>query len=139
VGYDDATGLGQINVANLTATAKTLEPALATVSAAAVSPQSIANRNLVATVTCSVACIQSATATVRIAGGGGARLSAVPSLAAAATPATVKLGISSTLRAKIKRALAAHHTVTATIVGTVVDGAGRTERRSAPVAVVLTR
>ena len=40
---------------------------------------------------------------------------------------------------KIKRALAAHHQVTATIVGTVVDGAGKTERKSAPVAVALTR
>ncbi len=57
-GYDDASGLGQVNVANLTATALTIEPALATVVAAAASPQSISNHQLVATVTCSVACIQ---------------------------------------------------------------------------------
>jgi subtilase family serine protease len=138
-GYDDASGLGELNVANLTAVAKTLEPALATVSATAVSPQSVANRKLVATVTCSVACIQSATATIRIAGGPNATVTAVPSLAAAATAETVKLGISGKLAQTCKRALAAHHKVTATIVGTVVDGAGNTERKSAPVVVVLTR
>jgi subtilase family serine protease len=137
-GYDDATGLGQINVANLTAVAKTIQPALATVSAAAVSPQSIAKHKLVATVTCSVACIQGATATIRIAGGPTATVTAVPAPAAAATAETVKLGITPTLASTLNRALAAHHKVTATIVGTVVDGAGKTERRSAPVAVVLT-
>jgi subtilase family serine protease len=137
-GYDDATGLGQINVANLTAVAKTIQPALATVSAAAVSPQSIAKHKLVATVTCSVACIQGATATIRIAGGPTATVTAVPAPAAAATAETVKVGITPTLASTLNRALAAHHKVTATIVGTVVDGAGKTERRSAPVAVVLT-
>ena len=138
-GYDDASGLGEINVANLTAAAQTLEPALATVSATAVSPQSVTNRKLVATVTCSVACIQSATATIRIAGGSSATVTAVPSLAAAATAETVKLGIGGKLGQTFKRALAAHHKVTATIVGTVVDGAGKTERKSAPVQVALTR
>ncbi len=138
-GYDDASGLGQVNVANLTAAARTLEPALATVSATAVSPQSIASHKLVVTVTCSVACIQSATATIRIAGGPSATVTAVPSLAAAATAETIKLGIGGSLRSTIERALAAHHTVTATVVGTVVDGAGKTERKSAPVAVVLKR
>jgi subtilase family serine protease len=138
-GYDDASGLGELNLANLTATAKTLEPALATVSATAVSPQSIASRKLLATVTCSIACIQSATATIRIAGGPTTTVTAVPSPAAAATAATVKLGIGGKLGTKIKSALAANHQVTATIVGTVVDGAGKTERKSAPVAVVLTR
>ena len=117
-GYDNASGLGEINLANLTAAAKILEPALATVSATAVSPQSIAHRKLVTTVTCSVACIQSATATIRIAGGGDATVTALPSPAAAATPVTVKLGIGGKLGSKIKRALAGHHQVTATIVGT---------------------
>jgi subtilase family serine protease len=138
-GYDDATGLGQINVANLTAAAKTLEPALASVVASAVSPQSVASHKLVATVTCSIACIQSATATIRITGGGSATVTAVPSPAAAATAVTIKLAIGGTLGSKLKRALAAHRRVTATIVGTVVDGAGKTERKSAPVTVVLTR
>ena len=107
-GYDDATGLGQVNVANLTAVAKTIEPPLATVSAAAVSPQSISKRKLVATVTCSVACIQGATATIRIAGGGTATVTAVPSPGAAATAERVKLGIGGTLAASLKHALAAH-------------------------------
>jgi subtilase family serine protease len=139
VGYDDATGLGQVNVANLTATAKTLEPPLASVAATAVSPQSISNHKLVATVTCSVACIQSATATIRIAGGQTTRVTAVPLPAAAATPVTVKLAISGTLGTTLKRALNGHKAVTATIVGTVVDGAGKTERKSSPVTVALTR
>jgi subtilase family serine protease len=138
-GFDDATGLGQVNVANLTATAKTLEPALATVSATAVSPQSIASHKLVAVVTCSVACIQGATATIRIAGRGSTTVTTVPTPAAAATAETVKLGIGGKLGQTIKSALKAHHTVTATIVGTVVDGAGKTERKSAPVVVALTR
>jgi kumamolisin len=138
-GYDDASGLGEINLANLTAIARTVTPALATVSATAVSPQSIANRNLVATVTCSVACIQSATATIRIAGGATTTVTAVPSSAAAATATTVKIPIDGQLRSKLKSALAAHRQLTATIVGTVVDGGGKTERKSAPVAVVLTR
>jgi len=137
-GYDDASGLGQVNVANLTAIAKTIEPVLASVSATAISPQSISNHHLVATVTCSVACVQSATATIRIAGSGSMRVTATPSPAAAATAETVKIRIGSQLGAMLKRALAAHHKVTATIVGTVVDGAGRTERKSPPVTVVLT-
>ncbi len=138
-GYDDASGLGQVNVANLTTAALALEPPLAAVSAAAASPQSIASRKLVATVTCSLACIQGATATIRIAGGPSATVTAVPAPGAAATPETVKFGIGGKLGSTIKRALAAHHQVTATIVGTVVDGAGKTERKSAPVAVSITR
>ena len=51
---------------------------------------------------------------------------------------TVKLAISAQLRSTVKHALATHHKVTATLVGTVVDGAGRTERKSAPVTVVIT-
>jgi len=137
-GYDDASGLGQVNVANLAATATTIEPVLATVVATAASSQPIANRNLVATVTCSVACIQGATATIRIAGGATTTLTAVPAPAAAATAETVKLAISAQLRSTVKHALATHHKVTATLVGTVVDGAGRTERKSAPVTVVIT-
>jgi len=137
-GYDDASGLGQVNVANLAATATTIEPVLATVVATAASSQPIANRDLVATVTCSVACIQGATATIRIAGGATTTLTAVPAPAAAATAETVKLAISAQLRSTVKHALATHHKVTATLVGTVVDGAGRTERKSAPVTVVIT-
>jgi subtilase family serine protease len=139
VGYDDATGLGQLNLANLTATAKTLEPVLASVSATAVSPQSISTNKLVATVTCSVACVQGATATIKITGGPTTTVSSAPSPAAAATAETIKLGIGGTLGSTLKRALAAHRKVTATIVGTVVDGAGDTERKSAPVTVALTR
>jgi subtilase family serine protease len=139
VGYDDASGLGQVNVANLTATAATIEPALATVVASAASPQSISNHKMVATVTCSVACVRGATATIRITGGGTLKVAAVPAPAAAATAQSVKIGLSGTVGSRITSALAAHHKVTATIVGTVVDGAGRTERKSAPITVVLTR
>ncbi len=65
-------------------------------------------------------------------------LSSPPSPAAAGTAETLKMAISGSLGAALKRALATHKKVTATIVGTVVDGAGKTERRSAPVTVALT-
>jgi hypothetical protein len=82
--------------------------------------------------------VQGATATIRIPGGGTTGVSSPPSPAAAGTAETVKIPISGPLGAALKRALAAHRNVTATIVGTVVDGAGKTERRSAPITVALT-
>jgi len=136
-GYDDASGLGQVNVLNLTSAATGLEPALASVSAKAPSPQSISKSKLHASVTCSVACVQGATATIKITGGATVTVNATPSPAAAGVPNTVRFAPGAKATDALKRALAGHHKVTATIVGTVVDGAGTTERRSAPVTVVL--
>jgi subtilase family serine protease len=138
-GYDDASGIGQVNVDALMAAARSIQPRLASVTAAAASPQPISQGRLVAKVTCSVACLSGATATIRIAGGAGAKVAAPPKPIAAGRPRTVKLGIRGTLRTTISKALRAGHKVTATIVGTVVDGGGNTERKSAPVRVVLSR
>jgi kumamolisin len=138
-GYDDASGIGQVNVAALTTAAKALEPRLASVTAAAPSPQAASTGKLVATVTCSAACVSGATAVVRIAGGASAKLTALPEPIAAGHPRTVKLGIGGKLGTAISDALRSHHQVTATIVGTIVDGAGQTERQSTGVRVVLKR
>ena len=139
VGYDDASGIGQLNVAGLTAAAKSLEPRLASVTAAAASPQAASTGKLVAKVTCSAACVSGATATIRIAGGATAKRTALPAPIAAGQPRTVKLKIGGKLGTTISRALRSHHRVTATIVGTIVDGAGKTERKSAAVRVALRR
>ena len=136
-GYDDASGLGQVNLLNLTTAATTIEPALASVSVTAPSPQSVSESKLRASVTCSVACVQGATATIRITGGATVRVSAAPRPAAAGVADTVRFVPDGKVAETLKRALAGHHQVTATIVGTVVDGADRTERKSAPVRVVL--
>ena len=87
--------------------------------------------------TCSVACVQGATATIKITGGATVTVNATPSPAAAGVPNTVRFAPGAKATDALQRALAGHHKVTATIVGTVVDGAGTTERRSAPVTVVL--
>jgi hypothetical protein len=139
VGYDDASGIGQLNVAGLTAAARSVEPRLASVKAAAASPQSASRGKLVAKVTCSAACVSGATATVRMAGSGSAKVAASPKPIAAGHPRTVNLGIGGKLGRTISSALRAHHKVTASIVGTVVDGADRTVRKSAPVRVTLKR
>ncbi|HEX5192340.1 MAG TPA: S53 family serine peptidase [Solirubrobacteraceae bacterium] len=138
-GYDDASGIGQVNLAGLTAVARSIEPRLASVSARAASPQRAASHRLVAKVSCSAACVSGATATLRIAGGSSARLTAWPQPLAAGQWRTVKLGIGGKLSDTISRALRSHHKVAATIVGTVLDGAGKTERKSAPVRVALKR
>jgi subtilase family serine protease len=137
VGYDDASGLGQVNLLNLTDTARAIEPALAAVSASAASPQSVSKRKLVASVACSVACLQGATATIRITRGTGATLTVGPRVGAAGVPDAVTFTISKKLDTALKQALAKHRKATATIVGTVVDGAGKTERKSVPVVVTL--
>jgi hypothetical protein len=139
VGYDDASGIGQVNVAGLTAAAKSLEPRLGSVTAAAASPQASSTGKLVAKVTCSAACVSGATAIVRIAGRATAKLTALPEPLAAGQARTVKLGLGGKLGTTISDALRAHHQVTATVVGTIVDGAGKTERKSAAVRVALTR
>jgi hypothetical protein len=139
VGYDDASGIGQVNVAALTSAAGSITPRLATVTATAASPQSVSAHRLVAKVTCSAACVSGATATIRIAGGATAAVTAAPELVAAGHPRTIKLGIGGKLSRTISQALGADHKVTATIVGTVVDGADRTERKSSAVRVALKR
>jgi subtilase family serine protease len=136
-GYDDASGIGQVNVAALTAAAWSLEPGLASVTASATSPQSVSSHKLVAKVTCSAACVSSATGTIRIKGGDSAKVTAAPVALGAGATRTVKLGIGGRLGKALKHAIRAHHAVTATIIGTVVDGGGATERKSAPVTVTL--
>ena len=108
-------------------------------SATAVSPQSVASRKLARDRDLLGRLHPERDRDDPYRGRSDATVTAVPSPAPAAIATTVKLGIGGTLAAKIKSALAANHQVTATIVGTVVDGAGKTERKSAPVAVVLTR
>jgi kumamolisin len=136
-GYDNASGIGQVNVAAMTTAAAAIEPKLASATASAASPQRISAHKLVVKVTCSAACVSGATATIRVKGGGSATVTAAPSLLAAGKTRTVKLGIGGKLGKALKQAARAHHAVTATIVGTVVDGGGKTERKSAPVTVKL--
>ena len=137
-GYDDASGIGQINVAGLTAAARAIRAPVGSVAVAASSPQSIASRKLVVQITCSIACVQSATARIQIAGAGTVKLMAQPSPGVANAAESVKLWLSGKLAAKLRAALRGHHPVTATVVGTIVDGAGKVQRRSRPVRITLT-
>ena len=129
-GYDQASGLGSVNVGGLANAADALVPRKVSVGLA-VPPQHrpLHAQHLLATVSCSGTCLMGAYAKVRI----GGALTTVYSQTHELTTrrrATVKIGLDGPLRKRIRAALGKHRRVTATIFGAIVDASGSVVRHT---------
>ena len=133
IGYDDASGLGSVNLAGLATAADTLVARQVQVGLALPAQHDeLAAEHLLATVSCTTECLMRADATIRITG------STTP-LSIASSPyeltrqrrRTINIGLSGPTRLRIRAALAAGETVTATVRGTVIDASGAIVRETA--------
>jgi hypothetical protein len=130
LGYDDASGLGSVNLAGLATAADTLVARQVQVGLTLPAQHDeLAAEHLLATVSCSTECLMRADATIRIS---------TTAVAIASSPyeltqlrrRTVDIGLSGPTRLRIRAALAAGETVTATVYGTVIDASGAIVRET---------
>jgi kumamolisin len=131
-GYDDASGLGSVNVSNFAAAATQLQPAIANVGLS-LPPQRhpVADRRLLATVSCSGACLVAAYAELTVGRGRPFRVNSAVSLLRRARSKTISLKLADSDLAKLRSGLAAHRRVAATVYSVILDPGGNVERRSA--------
>ena len=133
VGYDDASGLGSVNLSGLATAADTLVARQVQVGLVLPAQHEVlAAQHLLATVSCTTECLMRADATIRITG-------STTALAVASSPyeltrlrrRTIDIGLSAPTRTRIAAALSAGHVVTATVYGTVIDASGAIVRETA--------
>lgn len=130
-GYNAATGWGGINLQELSLQAEAVEPTLSQVSVTVPGAQKPVSATYInATVTCSAACLFTAFSRVTI--GTGTPFTDHAALYHLTGPGTktVKIPFSAGQLTKLKAALAAGTSVTATVTGAIVDPAYNIERQS---------
>jgi kumamolisin len=132
VGYDDASGLGSVNLAGLATDADTLIARQVQVGLTLPTQHDeLAAQHLLATVSCTTECLMRADATIRIS-------HSTTALAIASSPyeltrlrrRTINIGLSGPTRLRIRTALAAGEAVTATVYGTIIDASGAIVRQT---------
>jgi kumamolisin len=137
-GYDDASGLGSVNVSNLAAAATLLEPAIVDVGLSLPGqPRPVAAGRLLATVSCSGSCLVAAYAELTVGRGRPFRVSSAVSLLRRARSKTISLNLVGRDLAKLRSGIAARRRVTATIYAEILDPSGNLERRSAAGRLVI--
>ncbi len=130
-GYDDASGLGSVNVAGLATAAATLVAKQTRVGLRLPAQHDeLAAQHLLATVSCTTECLMGAYAKIHF---GKTTLSAfsAPHELTARRQRTIPIGLSASTRSRIRVALAARQTVTATVYGAVINASGAIVRQSA--------
>jgi kumamolisin len=129
-GYDQASGLGSVNVGGLADVADELVADQVAV-ALALPPQHrpLRAQHLLATVSCTGECLMGAFARIRIGGGEATVFSQTHELTVRRRQ-TIKIALDGRLRARIHDALANHRPVTATVFGALVDASGSVEQRT---------
>jgi kumamolisin len=137
-GYDDASGLGSVNVSNFAAAAITLEPAIVNLGLSLPRQRDpVAAHRLLATVSCSGACLMAAYAELTIGRGRPFRVDSAVSLLRRARSKTIALELAGGDLAKLRSGLAAHRRVVATVYAVILDPGGEVERRSAGERLVI--
>ena len=131
-GFDEASGLGSINLAGLSLVAGTVVPKIVNVGVSVPSQRHpVADKHLLATVSCSGRCLMGAFARIRI-GRSGKVMSPNSSvfLLKKAGHRTIKIGLGKKTAAALHTALAHHRKVTATIYGAILDPSGNIEAQT---------
>jgi kumamolisin len=130
LGYDDASGLGSVNVAGLASAAAVLVPRQAQVGLTLPAQTDVlGTEHLLATVSCTTECLMRADATIRI---GATTLTAdsAPYELTRLRRRTIDIGLPGPVRAQILAALVADRAVTVTVYGAVVDAGGGIVRQT---------
>jgi hypothetical protein len=129
-GYDQASGLGSVDLGGLADVADRLVADQVAIGLA-LPPQHrpLRAQHLLATVSCTGECLMGAFARIRIGGGEATVFSQTHELTARRRQ-TIKIALDGRLRARIHDALANHRPVTATVFGALVDASGSVEQRT---------
>jgi kumamolisin len=131
-GYDEASGLGSINLASLAFAAGTLVPPIVNVGLSVPSQRRpVASKHLLAKVTCSGHCLMGAFARIRI--GRSRKVITKFSnvyLLNRGGHKTIKIGLDNKTLGKLRGALAHRQKVTATVYGAILDPSGNVEART---------
>ena len=123
-GYDEASGLGSVNLGALMLAAMTRQPLNTGITLSLPGGQRpVRGRALWATVSCTSACLVSAAATINIARGRGFQLESGAARLRAPGSRTVTLRFSATELRRLRAALSARARVTATVRGVLLDPA----------------
>jgi kumamolisin len=131
-GYDEASGLGSVNLANLAFAAGSLVPAIVNVGVSVPAQRHpVATKHVLAKVSCSGHCLMGAYTRIRI---GRSRKVITKSsnifLLKNGGRKTVKIGLDNKTLGKLRSALAHREKVTATIYGAILDPSGNVESRT---------
>ena len=131
-GYDEASGLGSVNVAGLATAAATLVPRQVRVGLRLPAQRDeVSAEHLLATVSCTTECLMGAFARVRLGSASPvASVYSAPYELTARRQRTIRIGLSASLRARIRSALAAGRPVVATVYGAVIDASGAVVRQT---------
>jgi kumamolisin len=130
-GYDDASGLGSVNVSNFAVAATQLKPAIVNVGLSLPrQPHPVAAGRLLATVSCSGTCLVAAYAELTVGRGRPFRVSSAVSLLRRARSKTISLNLVGVDLAKLRSGIAARRRVAATIYAEILDPSGNLERLS---------
>jgi hypothetical protein len=131
-GYDEASGLGSVNLAGLALVAGTSVPRIVNVGVSVPSQRRpVAGKHLLATVSCSGRCLMGAFARIRI--GSSRKVTTRKSsvfLLRRAGHRTIKIGLDAKTLSKLRSALAHGQKVTATIFGAILDPSGNIESQT---------
>jgi subtilase family serine protease len=128
-GFDEASGLGSLNLADLAFAAGSLVPAIVNVGLSLPSQRHpVASKHLMASVSCSGHCLMGAYGRIRIGRSRNVitRYSSVVLLKNGGHR-TIKIGLDTTTLGKLHSALAHRQKVTATIYGAILDPSGNVE------------
>jgi hypothetical protein len=131
-GFDEASGLGSINLAGLALVAGTSVPRIVNVGVSVPSQsRPVASKHLLATVSCSGRCLMGAFARIRIGRSGKVttRDSSV-FLLQHGGHRTIKIGLDAKTVSTLRGALAHGQKVTATIFGAILDPSGNVESQT---------
>jgi len=129
-GYDEASGLGSLNLAGLALVAGATTPKIVNVAVSLPTQRHpVAAKRLLATVSCSGRCLMGAYARIRIGSKTTTRNSNLFLLKKAGRR-TVTIGLDKKTVATLRGALAKHRKVTATVYGAILDPSGNIESRT---------
>jgi subtilase family serine protease len=131
-GYDEASGLGSVNLASLALVAGSMVPPVVDVGLSVPSQRHpVASRHLLAKVSCSGHCLMRAYTRIKI-GRSRKVLTKYSSvfLLRRAGRRTITIGLDRRTASKLRHALARHQKVTATIYGAIVDPSGNVVSRT---------
>jgi hypothetical protein len=131
-GYDEASGLGSLNVAGLALVAASTVPKIVNVGVSVPTQRHpVANKHLLATVSCTGRCLMGAFARIRI---GRSRKAMTGNsdvfLLKKGGHRTIRIGLNKKTVAALHGALRHRRKVTATIYGAILDPSGNVESRT---------
>jgi hypothetical protein len=130
VGFDYASGLGGVNLSELASLASFVEPKIASVGVSLPRQRPVAKHRLLVKLSCSSRCVVGAFARISV---GRARPFKVRSgmfVFKRKNHKTIKLALSRSDLAKIRRGLHGHRKVVAKVFGVVTDSGGNVESTS---------